>query len=1823
MTNYAKRFIVLFLAMTVLVGAMPAKVFAAVGIRNSAGTTTIFIEDGEISLRGNDAGTIFYEQSGIAGTASSVMITNRDNSVASSNGISIFADKGEMIAVVIDDLKIDATGTGNAAISVLGGGEIAIEMNGESYLTGDAENAGIHVSEKSSLIINATDNDGKITVQGGLHAAGIGGNTDDSSGQITINNGTILATGGGINPNITGTPVNGQGNHGGGAGIGSGETVDNNNTTGDIIINGGSITAIGGTRAAGIGSGFNTESGTITINQGTVNATGGPTAEYANGYYMGFTGSGIGGSETSGGGIITINGGRITASGDAGIGSGINNYSSGTEIVINAGEIYAYGGAGIACDAFEDTDAKNTILIKGGTITAINEGNGYNWGAAIGGHVHGCLDSITIEGGTIVAQNKVWGPGIGLGENSLDTTANIIISGGEITAVGGAEQPGIGGGETNNPGVNIIISGGEVSSTGGRSATDIGSATAALSSREFCSGAIYVDSIVAANGDWTSVEIGNGKEQSHIHVYSKLTFDKPATCITPRRITFECLLEDCPESDRIISYFQASEPLGHNFVRDPARDVAATPDATGVEAYTCSRCDETNDQIVEYEGNICPHFNVIATYDPTITPIFENITDTHHDVRNGYSMICNACSQPTGETGYFEAVTEEHTYVNGECVCGAKKTINLAAPIPTQSSMTVNRGETITISWAASEGAERYGVWFYDTDPATYVDAGSNLSVTHTFAHNSPANSPFAVQIYALAGSGENQKQSEPGVVLVTVGCAEGEHDFTGASVWDRTLYKEIPGDHQFHLAYADVYKQTCIECGMGGFEQIIERTEAQQEKEAHYYVNGVCQVEGCKHVCGHQYEDKLNNGAPIYVDGTDVWQNQGEAGHVCTSVEVETQCAYCQLESTRVVENPWGSEVQAHMIKTTVTEYGYDDFEHWPVKVRATCSAPGCDYDAPKATEGKHEPHKMVEGNCTLCGNGVQTGTFKYGGFINPEADATATYYYSDSYFDADATAEPNPHLATMSLCLELSAWTSFDTGKYWIGAEKTQNVSKLLNEIGFKDFASNLKWESKPEMNSIGAVAAYKNIEDSTVIALAVRGGGYASEWGGNFVIGEDGNHEGFEIARDEVLDFLKRYIEAHKSEFKPTVKLWLVGFSRGGATANMTAGALLDNEVNVGIAFKPENLFAYTYEAPMGYLGDNSGYESIKNYVLSYDLVPLVAPSDWGFGRYNDHDQLLLEGSLGTSRYNQLVKEFQVQYNKVLEGIPYSDKNQNPNYRLKAYADEFYYNLTTPWKLTIPSSDIKVDLSPALAIECGFVQSAVPTDKMLSDTVDLLFDYIPGLRKGYSTNLEKGLTEFISFLKDYEEPKLDWGKAINDAFLTEDYKGAKSLINILIAPGLLTNADQRIEKAATLAAQMLCNEVLSQTGNGISTEFERTLAGFLSAAFDAFYDSPDKLISVAYYLATTSFQCHWPEISLAWLMSKDSYYADQESTSIKDLHPEIWRTIAINCPVDVIIYDENGNEFASIRGESITNTSDVHGVSITETGTKQIILPSDAGYSVKIIATDEGIMDYSVLEYNVRDRKYNLVQSYQDLSLTTGESYHGDIPAFHTDDYYDEESDGSTTKYTLRGPNGNELQPTTVLRGNNVYNATVSLSTNNNKGIVTGGGTFVATEYAQVEAVCMPTVEFLGWYKNGQLVSTEQVYRFEVLEDTELVAHFSEGDYHTLRVTSTEGGIVPEGSCEIPATVQIQISAEACEGYEFVRWEATAGSFDNPQKIDALFTMPSEDVTVMAVFQAVKAPPKTGDDTPLGLYMLLLGLSASVVIASVSKRKTKFGK
>ena len=102
---------------------------------------------------------------------------------------------------------------------------------------------------------------------------------------------------------------------------------------------------------------------------------------------------------------------------------------------------------------------------------------------------------------------------------------------------------------------------------------------------------------------------------------------------------------------------------------------------------------------------------------------------------------------------------------------------------------------------------------------------------------------------------------------------------------------------------------------------------------------------------------------------------------------------------------------------------------------------------------------------------------------------------------------------------------------------------------------------------------------------------------------------------------------------------------------------------------------------------------------------------------------------------------------------------------------------------------------------------------------------------------------------------------------------------------------------------------------------------------------------------------------------------------------------KVIAVMCPVDVFVYDENGELVVEIANDTVVFCADGFDVCITESQ-KFIVVPADKEYDIKIIATDDGTMDYKIFEY---DAGVNLLRKIEktDIPLVEEKEFTGYIP------------------------------------------------------------------------------------------------------------------------------------------------------------------------------------------------------------------------------------
>lgn len=472
---------------------------------------TYYMEDGSISIVAKTDGN-YITQGDINDKKDEgeTVITNHDSETASKNTVTIKAEEDCTANVTLDNVNIDASDTGKAAIYTEG--KVTLELDGSNTLTGGEGHAALE--KISNAKNNVPDENYTLTLQdettgngktgslnatGGAGGAGIGGGsvwTGGYANNITITGGTVTANGGEGGAGIGG----GNGSNGNGASI----TISGKNTA---------VTATGGAGGAGIGGGKS---------DGSLQSGQGFDITVKDGAYVEANGSGGGAG---------IGGGDGSAGGDSsGLGKNITITGKGTTVDATGGSHGAgIGGGGNSYQSAAGSASNITISGDKTHVTA----TGGLWGAGIGGGAGGGVknstagnaSNITISGGTVIATGNGSAAGIGGGSGvafvrvpKAGSATNITISGGNVTAIGGkgfdsiSGGAGIGGGtdslgqSNGGAGSNITISGGTVNAVGGRNSAGIGGGDGAG-----CSGITISGGTVTASSEDGAAGIGGGR----------------------------------------------------------------------------------------------------------------------------------------------------------------------------------------------------------------------------------------------------------------------------------------------------------------------------------------------------------------------------------------------------------------------------------------------------------------------------------------------------------------------------------------------------------------------------------------------------------------------------------------------------------------------------------------------------------------------------------------------------------------------------------------------------------------------------------------------------------------------------------------------------------------------------------------------------------------------------------------------------------------------------------------------------------------------------------------------------------------------------------------------------------------------------------------------------------------------------------------------------------------------------------------------------------------------------------------------------------------
>ena len=191
---------------------------------------TYYMEDGSISIVAKtDGNYVTQGDTNNEKDEGETVITNRNSETASKNTVTIKAEEGSTANVTLDNVNINASETGKAAIHTEG--NVTLELDGDSTLTGGEGHAALEKYSSSDkdytlTLQDETTGDGKtgsLTANGG---AGIGGGSGGKGAAgIGSGAGSVWALGSFVD--ITGGTVTANGGAGEAAGIGNGENDAN------------------------------------------------------------------------------------------------------------------------------------------------------------------------------------------------------------------------------------------------------------------------------------------------------------------------------------------------------------------------------------------------------------------------------------------------------------------------------------------------------------------------------------------------------------------------------------------------------------------------------------------------------------------------------------------------------------------------------------------------------------------------------------------------------------------------------------------------------------------------------------------------------------------------------------------------------------------------------------------------------------------------------------------------------------------------------------------------------------------------------------------------------------------------------------------------------------------------------------------------------------------------------------------------------------------------------------------------------------------------------------------------------------------------------------------------------------------------------------------------------------------------------------------------------------------------------------------------------------------------------------------------------------
>ena len=201
--------------------------------------------------------------------------------------------------------------------------------------------------------------------------------------------------------------------------------------------------------------------------------------------------------------------------------------------------------------------------------------------------------------------------------------------------------------------------------------------------------------------------------------------------------------------------------------------------------------------------------------------------------------------------------------------------------------------------------------------------------------------------------------------------------------------------------------------------------------------------------------------------------------------------------------------------------------------------------------------------------------------------------------------------------------------------------------------------------------------------------------------------------------------------------------------------------------------------------------------------------------------------------------------------------------------------------------------------------------------------------------------------------------------------------------------------------------------------------------------------------------------------------------------------FRSLFIQCPVDLTIYDKTGTILGQITDTDYTYSEDIY-ISV-DNDVKTVIIPDGIEVNLEFNGSDVGTMTYVIEQ--TKNGEVTGRANYYDITLEKGKEFSQEL----SNEDISSEFQGEIHSDDL------VITPSEYLDVSDETACVTIDSTNNEGGLVLGTGTYVKGDPVTLTAIPDEGYHFKGWYLDKQLVELSTNYRFSALDSVSVYACF----------------------------------------------------------------------------------------------------------------------